>query len=73
MQWDAVNLADPQNPVGGRGVGEPAEGSGAAAVISAVEDALGMAFNRTPIVPDMIINAAAGRPQSTKPLSVNTQ
>jgi CO/xanthine dehydrogenase Mo-binding subunit len=72
--WDAVNKADPQNPVGGRGVGEPAEGSGAAAVVSAVSDALGgYLFNRTPIVPDMIVNVSAGRPQSVKPLAVNTQ
>ncbi len=29
-------------------------------------------FNRTPVIPDMIINAASGRPQSHKPLQVNT-
>jgi CO/xanthine dehydrogenase Mo-binding subunit len=60
--------------VGGRGVGEPAQGCAAGAVCSAVSDALGgKLLNRTPIVPDMIINAAAGRPQSTKPLQINVQ
>jgi CO/xanthine dehydrogenase Mo-binding subunit len=59
--------------MGGRGIGEPAEGSGAAAVLSAISDALGgQLFNRNPVVADMIINAAAGRPQSYKPLSVNS-
>ncbi len=69
----AVEIPDPYNPLGGRGIGEPAQGSGAAAVLSAISDALGgQLFNRTPVVADMIINAAAGRPQSYKPLSVNT-
>ena len=69
----AVEIPDPYNPMGGRGVGEPAMGSGAAAVLSAISDALGgHLFNRNPVVPDMIINAAAGRPQSYKPLSVNS-
>ena len=69
----AIEIPDPYNPMGGRGIGEPAQGSGAAAVLSAISDALGgHLFNRTPVVPDMIINAAAGRPQSYKPLSVNT-
>ncbi len=70
----AVEIPDPYNPMGGRGIGEPAQGSGAAAVLTAISDALGgELFNRTPVVPDMIVNVAAGRPQSTKPLSVNTQ
>jgi CO/xanthine dehydrogenase Mo-binding subunit len=69
-----VGKADPQSPVGGRGVGEPAQGCAASAVCSAVWDALGgKLLNRTPIVPDMIINAVAGRPQSYKPLQQHTQ
>ena len=73
MQWDAVDKADPQNPVGAKGIGEPLQGCGAAALLSAISDALGgHYFNRTPVVTDMIINAAAGLPQSHKPLQVNT-
>ena len=73
MQWGAVGIADPQNPVGARGVGEPIQGCASAAVLSAIADALGgHYFNRAPISPDMIINAAAGRPQSHRPLEVNT-
>jgi CO/xanthine dehydrogenase Mo-binding subunit len=74
MEVDAVDKADPVNPVGARGVGEPVQGSSAAAVLSALSDALGgHMFRRTPVVADMIVNVAAGRPQSHKPLQVNTQ
>ena len=73
MQWGAVDIADPQNPVGARGVGEPIQGAASSAVLCAISDALGgYSFNRAPISPDMIVNAAAGRPQSHRPLAVNT-
>ena len=73
MQWGAVNIADPQNPVGARGVGEPVQGCASAAILCAISDALGgYYFNRAPITPDMIVNAAAGRSQSHLPLAVNT-
>jgi len=72
-EWDAVNKADPQNPVGVRGIGEPTMGSAAAAVLSAISDALaGHLFNRSPIVPDMIVNYVAGQAQSNKPLEIHT-
>ena len=73
MGWAAVNIADPQNPVGSKGIGEPVMGCAAAALLCAISDALGgHYFNRTPVVPDMIVNAATGRPQSHSPLQVNT-
>jgi len=73
MQWGAVDIADPQNPVGARGVGEPIQGCAAAAVLCAISDALGgHSFNRAPVTPDMIVNAAAGQPQSHGALEVNT-
>ena len=71
--WAAVDKADPQNPIGVKGVGEPVQGSGAAAITSAIADALGgHLFNRTPVSTDMIINFLAKRPQSHKPLQINT-
>ena len=74
MNVDAVNKPDPQNPVGVKGMGEPIEGGTAAAVLCAISDALGgHVFYRQPVLPDMIITAAAGKPQSRKPLQVNTQ
>ena len=67
------NKADPQNPVGVRGIGEPTMGAAAAAVLSAISDALaGHLFNRSPIVPDMIVNHVAGQAQSNKPLEIHT-
>jgi CO/xanthine dehydrogenase Mo-binding subunit len=73
MTTAAVDIADPQNPIGAKGVGEPVQGCAAAALLCAISDALGgHYFNRTPVVADMIVNAAAGRPQSHKPLQVNT-
>ena len=73
MQWSATDIADPQNPVGVRGIGEPPMGAASAAVLSAISDALdGHLFNRVPVVPDMIVNHVAGQPQSHGPLDVQT-
>ena len=57
-----------------RGIGEPLMGCAAAALVNAIADAMGgHYFNRTPVVPDMIVNAIAKRPQSHKVLAANTQ
>ncbi len=73
MTAGAVNIPDPQNPVGTKGLGEPVMGSAASALVCAISDALGgHYFNRTPIVTDMILNAASGQDQSHKSLQVNT-
>jgi len=72
MRTGAVDLPDPQNPVGARGIGEPAMGCSVAALTAAITDALdGHTFNRTPISRDMIVNYVAGREQSFKPLQTN--
>lgn len=74
MITSAVDKPDPQNPVGAKGIGEPLMGCASSALICAISDALdGHYFNRTPVMPDMIINAVAGQPQSYKKLQVNTQ
>jgi CO/xanthine dehydrogenase Mo-binding subunit len=73
MQTLAVDIQDPQNPVGSKGIGEPVQGCATAAVLAAIADALGgHYFNRCPVLPDMIVNAAARREQSYKPLQVST-
>ena len=73
MQTLAVDINDPQNPVGSKGIGEPVEGCATAAVLAAIADALGgHYFNRAPVLPDMIVNAAAGRAQSHQALQVST-
>ena len=74
MQTDAVDKPDPSNPVGAKGVGEPLMGASASALLCAISDAMGgHVFNRTPVLPDMIVNHFAGRQQPRKPLSINTQ
>ena len=68
-----VDKPDPYSPMGAKGIGEPVQGCAAAALLSAISDALGgHYFNRTPVTTDMILNVASGRPQSHKPLQVNT-
>lgn len=69
---DAVDLPDPQNPFGARGIGEPAMGCSVAALQSAISDALdGHIFGRTPVSADMIVNHVRGFDQSFKPLQTN--
>lgn len=74
MKASWVGKPDRVNPVGVKGVGEPVQGAAAAAVLCAISDAMGgHIFNRTPVTPDMIVNALAGKPQSYKHLQVHTQ
>lgn len=71
-QASAVDLPDPQNPVGAKGVGEPLQGCAAAALICAIADALGgHYFNRAPVTADMIVSAAAGHGFSERGLRTN--
>ncbi len=73
MAWSAIDIADPQNPVGAKGVGEPIQGCAAAALACAISNAMGgHYFNRSPITPDMIVNAASGRAQSHGKRQTNT-
>jgi CO/xanthine dehydrogenase Mo-binding subunit len=74
MDWAATDIADPHNPVGAKGIGEPLMGCATAALLCAISDALGgHYFNRTPVVRDMIINAASGTSQSYAALAANSQ
>ena len=41
MAWAALDIPDPETPVGARGIGEPPVGAGACAVLNAISDALG--------------------------------
>jgi CO/xanthine dehydrogenase Mo-binding subunit len=56
MQADAVNLPDPETPVGARGVGEPPVGAGYGAVLNAIADAVGVdVFRRAPVTADLVL------------------
>jgi xanthine dehydrogenase molybdenum-binding subunit len=64
MQWEALDIPDPETPVGARGVGEPPVGGGCAAILNALSDALGDdVFQRAPVNADTILTSLeAGRP-----------
>ncbi len=64
MQWAAVDIPDPETPVGSRGIGEPPVGGGCCAILNALSDAVGdEVFRRAPVNPDTIIASLdAGRP-----------
>ena len=64
MQWEALNIPDPETPVGARGIGEPPVGGACAAIQNALSDALGdEVFRRAPIMLDTILTSLeAGRP-----------
>jgi xanthine dehydrogenase molybdenum-binding subunit len=64
MEWAAVEIPDPETPIGARGIGEPPVGGGCAAILNALSDALGdEIFRRAPVTADMILaSLEAGRP-----------
>jgi xanthine dehydrogenase molybdenum-binding subunit len=64
MEWDALNIPDPETPTGARGIGEPPVGAGCAAVLNALSDALGdEIFRRAPVNADTILaSLELGRP-----------
>ncbi len=73
MHWGAVEIPDPQTPVGAKGIGEPPVGAGSAAIASAIADALGGQYLcRTPLTNDMILAALEGREQPYRPLEIHS-
>jgi CO/xanthine dehydrogenase Mo-binding subunit len=63
MHQAALVIADPDTPVGARGVGEPPVGAGFGGVRAAFADAVGDdVFRRAPVTPDLILSSLeAGR------------
>jgi CO/xanthine dehydrogenase Mo-binding subunit len=64
MTWDALNIADPETPVGARGIGEPPVAAGCCAVLNALANALGDdVFRRAPVMVGTLLAALdAGHP-----------
>jgi CO/xanthine dehydrogenase Mo-binding subunit len=72
VKFDALNIPDPETPVGARGVGESPVGAGYAAVLNALADALGDdVFSRSPVTPDIILAALELGPGSHDVLTVS--
>ena len=63
MAWDALNIPDPETPVGARGIGEPPVAAGCCAVLNAIADAVGDDFfKRAPVTVGSLLAALdAGR------------
>jgi CO/xanthine dehydrogenase Mo-binding subunit len=60
LQWAAVGLPDPTNPIGAKGIGEPSVGAAAGAVLNALADAVGDdIIRRTPVQPELIMATLA--------------
>jgi CO/xanthine dehydrogenase Mo-binding subunit len=63
MRHAALDIADPETPVGARGVGEPPVGAGLGSVLAAIADAVGDdIYRRMPVTPDVVLTSLeAGR------------
>src|SRR5919197_335997 len=70
MHTAVVGLADPETPVGARGVGEPPVGAGYGAVLNAIADAVGEeTFRRAPVTADMILTFLEEARRTHEPLT----
>jgi CO/xanthine dehydrogenase Mo-binding subunit len=58
MKGEALNIPDPETPVGARGIGEPPVAAGACAILNAISDALGDdVYRRAPVTLDTLLMA----------------
>jgi len=56
LTWGSVGLPDPETPIGARGIGEPPVGGACAAILCALNDALGDGkFVRAPVMADAVL------------------
>ncbi len=64
MEWAALDIPDPETPVGARGIGEPPVGGGCCAILNAISNAVGdEVFRRAPVTADIILTSLeAGKP-----------
>src|SRR5712691_8424235 len=72
MAWDALNIPDPETPVGARGIGEPPVAAGCCAVLNALADAVGDdVFKRAPVTVGPLIAALDAGHAVQEPLTAN--
>ena len=72
MQWAALNIPDPETPVGARGIGEPPVAAGCCAVLNAIADAVGDdVFKRAPVGLDTLLTAIEGEQAPQEPLTAH--
>jgi CO/xanthine dehydrogenase Mo-binding subunit len=69
MPTIALDIADPETPVGARGVGEPPVGAGYGAVLNAIASAVGVdVFRRAPVTADIILTSLENGRRMHEPL-----
>jgi len=72
MAWEALNIPDPETPVGARGIGEPPVAAGCCAVLNALADALGDdVFKRAPVMAGTLLAALDAGHAVQEPLTAN--
>ena len=72
FEYAALDLPDPETPVGARGIGEPPVGAGCCAVLNALAAAIGdEAFRRMPVQADIILTALEAGHVMHEPLTAN--
>ena len=72
MKSIALDMADPETPVGARGVGEPPVGAGFGAVLNAIADAIGVdAFRRAPVTSDVVLMSLTHGRRMHEPLQAH--
>jgi xanthine dehydrogenase molybdenum-binding subunit len=70
MTTEVVGLADPETPVGARGVGEPPVGAGYGSVMNAIANAVGEeVFRRAPVMADIVLMSLEHGTRQHEPLA----
>jgi xanthine dehydrogenase molybdenum-binding subunit len=68
----ALDIPDPETPVGARGVGEPPVGAGYGAVLNAIASAIGVdAFRRAPVTADLVLSSLTDGRRMHQPLQAH--
>ncbi len=72
MRTEALGLADPETPIGARGVGEPPVGAGFGSVMNAIADAVGDdIFRRAPVTADIVLTSLEHGKRVHEPLTAH--
>jgi len=72
FKFAALDIPDPETPVGARGIGEPPVGAGFGAVMNAIIAAVGgEVFRRSPVTSDMILTALEAGKVMHEPLTTH--
>jgi len=72
MPTEVIGLADPETPVGARGVGEPPVGAGYGSVMNAIANAVGEdVFRRAPVMADIVLMSLEHGARQHDPLAAH--